>query len=110
MTTVYLPRGDTWRRTWLLRDSSDAPLNLSGASVRLQVRNSNDVVLYSVTDADSALSVDLLQGRIDLLAPYTATQNFPLGEHFFALEVTHANGVRTSYEIGSLVVFEDVTK
>ncbi len=45
MATVKLIRGDTWRRSWIIKDEVGQPIDLTGASARLQVRDKRDEVL-----------------------------------------------------------------
>ena len=85
---------------------ANGPIDLTGAAVRLQIRNADGDGVAEYTDADS-LTVSPADGIIELIAPY-ADMELPAGTYRFDIEVTLA-GVRTTYEQNSLVIIEDVT-
>jgi hypothetical protein len=68
-----LYRGDTWTRAWELKDAAGDPIDLTGASARLQVRDASGAVVISASTADGRLTIQPAAGRIDLLVPYSAT-------------------------------------
>jgi hypothetical protein len=105
---VKLYRGDTWTRAWELRDAAGNPIDLTGSSARLQVRDAAGAVVISASTADGRLTITHASGRIDMLVPYAATGIAP-GSYRFDLEVTHAIGLRRTYEQDMLVVLEDLT-
>lgn len=107
MKPVRIYRGDTWERTWTIKDSTGTPINLTGATVRLQVRDSDDVLKVAYTDLDG-LTVTPLAGKIELAVPYGDTELTP-GTYSFDIEVTYPAGRRKTYEKNSLVIIEDVT-
>ncbi|GAB4483861.1 MAG: hypothetical protein OHK0044_33290 [Burkholderiaceae bacterium] len=106
---VRLVRGDTWTRAWELRDANDAPIDLSGATARLQVRDEADAVLISASTSDGRLTITPGAGRIDMRVPFAATALAP-GSYRYDLEVTHADGTRRTYEQETLVVLADVAR
>jgi hypothetical protein len=106
---VKLYRGDTWTRAWELKDAAGHPIDLTGASARLQVRDAAGAVVIAASTADGRLTLTPASGRIDMLVPYSATGLAP-GSYRFDLEVTHAGGLRRTYEQDTLVVLEDVTR
>jgi hypothetical protein len=108
-TKTSLIRGDSWTRTWILKDPNNNPLNLTGATVRLQVRDADDVIRISASTSDGKITLTPAQGRIDMAIPYTETNLAP-GSYKFDLEVTHASGTRKTYEQGTLIVLPDVTR
>jgi hypothetical protein len=106
---VKLYRGDTWTRAWELKDAAGNPINLTGASARLQVRDATGAVVISASTTDGRITITPASGRIDMLVPYSATGLAP-GSYRFDLEVTHASGLRRTYEQDTLVVLEDMTR
>jgi hypothetical protein len=106
---VKLYRGDTWTRAWELRDAAGSPIDLTGASVRLQVRDASGAVVIAASTTDGRIILMPASGRIDMLVPYSATGLVP-GSYRFDLEVTHASGLRRTYEQDTLIVLEDVTR
>ncbi|MEW6560396.1 MAG: hypothetical protein AB1412_09390 [Pseudomonadota bacterium] len=106
---VKLFRGDTWTRAWRLEDAACKPIDLTGASARLQLRDSTGALAIEATTANALLTITALEGRIDLAVPYAATALLAAGAYRFDLEVTHASGIRRTYEQDSLVVIEDIS-
>ena len=111
MNQVKLIRGDTWIRTWVLKDSSGVPVDLSGASARLMVRDSNTGAVKIAASTDNGLlTIISTEGRIALIVPYTQTETLTPGKYKFDLEVTYANNIRRTIEQSILRVVEDVTR
>lgn len=108
--SVSVYRGDTWERVWQLKDAAGAPIDLTGASARLQVRNpENDEVMASASTVDAKLSITAAEGKITMVMPY-AEMALAGGSYPFDLEVTYADGRRRTYERNLLVVIEDITR
>lgn len=59
MTDVLiLIRGDTWRLTWAWTDSSGTPIDLTGATVALTIRERPDAdILASASTEDGSIVV-----------------------------------------------------
>lgn len=107
---VTLVRGDTWLRTWDLQDDAGAPIDLTGASARVQVRDWTDALVLSASTADGRLTVSPAIGRVQMAAPAVATAALAPGRYAFDFEVTYPDGTRTTYESATLVVQEDVAR
>lgn len=108
MASVKVYRGDTWLRAWVIQDESGAPVDLTGASVRLHVRDAAGVKVAEASTADGRLVITPLQGRIDMTIPAAAMAIAP-GSYRFDLELTSAGGEVRTVEQATLVVLEDVT-
>ena len=109
MATAKLIRGDTWRRSWIIKDETGQPIDLTGASARLQVRDKRDEVLAYARMDNGMITIDPLQGRIDMVVPASITKDFPIASHRFDLELTFADGTVRTIEQSTLQVIEDVT-
>jgi len=106
---VKLLRGDTWQRAWIIQHADESPVDLTGASARLQVRGVDDAVAMQASSTDGRLIVQPLDGRIDLVMPATATE-IAAGNYWFDLEITYPDGVRTTYEHAPLIVLHDIAR
>ena len=106
---VKLYRGDTWTRAWELTDAAGNAIDLTGAAARLHVRDAAGAVVIDASTADGRLTLTPASGRIDLLVPHAATGIAP-GSYRFDLEVTHAGGLRRTYEQDTLVILEDMSR
>lgn len=66
MNTITIMSGDTWKRAWILK-SNNAPIDLTGASARLHVRNQeSDELVVSASTETKELTITPEDGRIDL--------------------------------------------
>jgi hypothetical protein len=87
------------------------PVNLTGASVLMQVRDSGGNVIFSVTDTP----VDVLNGRTMLNITPTMT-SAPVGDYVTDIQLTESDGsVNTIFPanvnaIGTFRITEQVTR
>lgn len=98
--------GDTLGSTWSFRDATGAAVDLTGAAARFQLRSGEDLVLAAASGSPE-LVITPLTGVVTLLIPYADTALTP-GSYLYELEVTHASGVRRTYDHDTLLVKEDV--
>ena len=106
---VRLYRGDTWRRGWLRRQPSGAPVDLTGATARLHVRDDAGALLIQASTADGRITIVPDEGRINMSVPYAATGLAP-GSYRYDIEVTYADGTRETIEQSTLIVLEDMAR
>ena len=101
-------RGDTWLRSWIIKDSTGVPVDLTGASARMHVRNTDDLTLS--VSVGTGLTITADAGRVDLRVDAVDTAKFALTTYRFDLEITFADGIVRTIEQGRLIVVEDVTR
>jgi hypothetical protein len=102
-------RGDSWVVSWTILGADNQPINLSGASARVQLRNSQNALLVEASTDNGLITITPTQGRIDMNVPYTAMETVPVGTYQYDLEVTFSNGVRRTYVVDQLNVERDVS-
>jgi hypothetical protein len=107
---VILVRGDTWLRTWDLQDEDGTPIDLTGASARVQVRDWTDALVLSASTADGRLTISPTIGRVQMAAPAAATAALAPGRYAFDFELSWPDGTRVTYESATLLVQEDVAR
>lgn len=106
MATFTVKRGDTWRQTFTWRQGSETgdPVDLTGCTARLQVRDrTGDLIL----DATDDLTINGATGTIsvDVLIPSTVLP----GKYIFDVEVTYTDGFVQSTETQTLKIEGDIT-
>lgn len=106
---VRLVAGDCWHRAWRLQQSGGAPVDLTGASARLHVRDAEGAKVAEASTADGRIVITPAQGRIEMTIPAAATA-LPVGSYRYALELTYASGCVETVETHTLVILEDVTR
>lgn len=102
-------RGDTWRRSWLLKDGTGAPIDLTGASARLHLRLEDDTLIAEADALNGRLVITPLDGRIDLTIEAAFMRTLDLITYLWDLEVNYASGVVRTIEQSRLVVTRDIT-
>lgn len=94
------------------KDSSGNPVNLTGASARMQVRRSaaDTEVLLEMSTSNSRISVAALEGKINLIfsASVTAALKWRRGQ--YDLEVTSGDGSVTRLMQGEITVSPEITR
>jgi len=104
------PQGSTFRRT-LTYKIDDTPVNLTGYSARLQVRETHDSTDYIVfLENGNGITLGASAGTIDILIPDTTTQNFITGDHVYDLEVESSGGITDRLIEGRFNVTPEVTR
>jgi hypothetical protein len=101
-------RGDTWNGiSSVTVNSNRAPLNLAGASIKMQLREYIDspVVLEFSTTAGSIVIVDAAQGIFSI--PSTIV-DIPIGVYSFDIQITQSNGVVGTYISGTWEIIADI--
>lgn len=107
---VNLVAGDTWARSWVLSDDAGQPIDLTGASARLHVRDKQGTLHASATSAlAGGIVITPLTGRIEMEIAAATTGLLAPGPYRYALEVTFGDGRVRTIETNNLVVSEDLT-
>lgn len=104
------PQGSTFRRT-LTYTLDNVPINLSGYSARLQVREAH----YSTESlislvSGSGITVGGSAGTIDILINASNTSLLPAGTHVYDLEIVSSGNVVDRLIEGNFTVTPEVTR
>jgi len=105
------PQGSTFRRT-ITYTIDDIPVDLSGYSSRLQVRQnyySTDTIL-DIATSSSAITLGGSAGTVSILVDADTTAEFPPGTWLYDLEVESSGGVVDRLIEGNFVVTPEVTR
>ena len=100
-------RGDTWTRAWIVKAATGALVDLTGASARLQLRSTDGTLAVSASTAPDG-GITISGSQITLTIPAT-TMVLPPGYYFFDIELTQADGKRTTLEQVRMQIKEDYT-
>lgn len=106
---LRLIRGDTWKRTWIIKDQA-GPINLTGATARLQLRTMDDTLVAEASTANGRITITPLEGRIDMTMPAGVMASLDVGLYKFDLEVTYPDNTVSTYEQGTVNLIPDVTR
>ena len=106
-----IDQGATWSVTVLYKDSAGAPINLTGYTAAMQVRQQ-----YSSADADLTLTtsnggITITGATGTVLITMTATQTAALEEGYYVYDVELTSGAVVDRLIqGQLTVAPEVTR
>lgn len=78
---MKLVRGDSFTFSLIWKDANGAPVDVSGASVRVYVRDAMGSLALSASTSDGRVSLDGVNGRIDVLVPYSAPTALTHGQN-----------------------------
>jgi hypothetical protein len=110
LVNFVCPQGSTFRRT-LTYTLDNLPINLSGYSSRLQVRQayySEDSIVSLVSG--SGITIGGSAGTIDIFIAASATSNFPPGNHVYDLEIISPSNIVDRLIEGTFNVTPEVTR
>lgn len=104
------PQGSTFNRL-LTYKIDDVPVDLTGYSSRLQVREThyNDEIITSLTSGNG-ITLGGSAGTIDILISASETTNFNSGNFVYDLEIESLNGTVNRLIEGSFIVTPEVTR
>lgn len=105
-------QGSTFRRRLTLKDSDGAPVDLSGYTVRMQVRSKPESpsLIVSLTTENGRITVDGPGGTITLHLSAEETDDLPAGGHVYDLELVNSGGDVLRLLEGHFLVTGNVTR
>jgi Na+/serine symporter len=110
LVNFVCPQGSTFRRT-LTYTLDEVPVNLTGYSSRLQVREayySEDPIVSLVSG--SGITLGGSAGTIDILISASVTSEFPTGTHVYDLEIVSPSNLVDRLIEGTFNVTPEVTR
>ena len=102
-------RGDTWLRSWIIKDSTGVPFQINAARLHVRPQEgvaTEDELVLSARIGDK-ITTDPGTGRVDLRVE-AADMGIAPGVYRFELEITDSVGVVRTIEQGRLLIIEDV--
>jgi len=105
------PQGSTFSKT-LTYKIEDVPVNLTGYSSRLQVRQTyyDTDTIVSLTSGSGGITLGGSAGTIDILINASTTSQFAPGNWVYDLEIESLNGIVSRLIEGNFVVTPEVTR
>lgn len=108
---MIVDQGSTFTRSITYNDSAGNPINLTGYTAKMQVRETIDsaTVVLELSTTNGRIALGGVAGTISLTVP-AANMNFASGQYAYDLELTSAGGVVTRIIMGSFVCRGEVTR
>lgn len=112
---LYIDQGSTFTRTFIYKNSNGVPIDISGYTPSLMIRDSHNaagVPIYDNTTAAGTLTIPTgTDGKIELTMTDEDTAGFPAPlEAVWDLEIESAAGVVTRIVEGAAFVSPNVTR
>lgn len=109
---IVMDQGATFSRAITWQDSQAVPVNLTGYTARMQVRDEVDSAsaALSLTTENSRISLGGTAGTITLLVSATDTAAVAAGEYVYDLELVSGSGTVTRLIQGCFTVDAEVTR
>lgn len=107
-----LEQGSTLLKPIVWKDSSGTPVNLTGYSARMQVRQSvaSPDVLLELSTANNKIQITPLTGTITLVFDATTTAGITWKRGKYDLELTSSSGAVTRLIEGQITVSQEITR
>ena len=102
----HLKRGDTWRLAFVWQQDDGSPVDLTGGTAALQVRDQRNRLVGTPDD----ISVDLETATVHVTFAAETTALIPAGAHYTDLQMTFADGEVRSSQTCLLPVLEDQSR
>ena len=107
-----IDQGATWSVTVTYEDSAGAPINLTGYTAAMQIRQqySSDVADLTLTTSNGGISITGLTGTVVVNITDEQTGALDEGYYVYDLELTSTGGQVTRLIQGQLTVAPEVTR
>lgn len=114
MATLNLtfPQGATWTLSLAWNDDDGDPINLTGFSAAMQIRQSYAQSATPIVSVSSGSGITLggAAGTIEVRVPATSTDDIRAGRYVYDLELTSGGGEVTRLVEGTVTVTPEVTR
>jgi|LauGreDrversion4_2_1035121.scaffolds.fasta_scaffold00642_3 hypothetical protein len=109
---IVCDQGATFSRIFTWQDDAANPVNLTGYTARMQVRDEADssTAALSLTTENSRITLGGTAGTITLLVSATDTAAVVAGEYVYDLEIVSGAGTVTRLIQGCFTVDAEVTR
>jgi hypothetical protein len=110
-TLLRIQQGDTWSLEIAWTDDEGQPVDLTGATAKMQMRPSagSAVLVLELSSANGRIAVNPA-GKLNLLVSAEDTGLLPVKSGVYDLEVTFTSGVVKKLIRGSYLVTPEVTR
>lgn len=109
---IILEQGATFTLAMVWTDPDDLPINLTGYTARMQVRQMPNVyeVIVELTTENGRIALGGSAGTIDLTIAAADTEALPGGEYVYDLELVSGGGIVTRLVEGACLIPAEVTR
>jgi len=108
---ILVDQGATLNRALFLKNSAKRPINLTGFSARMHIRNSinSSIIVEILTTDNEQITIDEPTGRIDIYLSPAETEALEAKKYVYDLELESPEGEVTKVVSGQLIVRSEIT-
>ena len=104
-----IEQGTTFRRTFTWTTGTPpTPVDLTGATCRMQIRKSKSKTSALLSDVSAYLSLTPAEGKVSLEIPSTITDNYTFDNGYYSLRVDRTNDKQRLVE-GVITISKETT-
>lgn len=109
---ITVEQGATFRLEATWKDSTGAPVNLTGYSARMQIRETyeSEEIIFSFTSTGGSIVLGGALGTVVVTGSATDTAKIPMTPAVYDLELEASNGVVTRLLQGRAIITREVTR
>ncbi|QIQ62915.1 hypothetical protein SEA_MOAB_30 [Streptomyces phage Moab] len=102
---LVLYKGDYLPFAVTLKDSTNAPLDLTGFTAKCSIRSNYDAVV----SYDATCTITPAAGKVDILFPSSLTETMDAGNYIWDFQITDPDENNRTYFTGDVTVYDEVT-
>lgn len=108
---MIIEQGETWIQNVYMKDGDDIPINITGYTARMQVKETLESVtsLVDLETGGSGITLDGTAGKITLRVESVVTESLPVGRFYYDLEIIDTTSAVTKLMRGRISVNKEVT-
>jgi hypothetical protein len=109
---IVMDQGATFNRLFTYNDSNDIPVNLTGYTARMQIREEVDssTAALSLTTENGRIALGGTAGTVTLTVSATDTAAVTAGEYVYDIELVSGSGTVIRFLQGCFTVDAEVTR
>lgn len=110
---IYIEQGADFDLPLIWKDSSNTPINLTGYSARMQIRehfDSDDYLLALDSGALGGITLGGVTGVLEVFIPASVTANIPQISAVYDIELISASGAVYRFIQGAALISREVTR
>jgi hypothetical protein len=110
--SFVIEQGATLNKTFVWKDSTGTPINLSGYTAKMQVRQTvgSSTILLDLSTLNGRIIITAISGQIQLLVSATDTAAITWQRGKYDLELVSSTGIVTRLLYGEVEVSKEVTR
>lgn len=109
---LTIDKGATYRKTFFWKDSAGVPIDLTGYTARMQIREnySSNTLIAELTTENGGITITPLEGKIELFLSDTDTTALTQSKGVYDIELLAPGGDVIKFLRGYVSILQEVTK